>query len=195
MIILFINCIILAVSSSIDSFGIGITYGIKNTKISVFSKFILFFISIFVALISVSFGNWLSNILPKNFTNILGCLFLLFIGFSIIIKALFEYNSSNNNYFDFNHSNLIDPKEAIVLGLALSLDSFGIGVSSSLINFSSFLFPFCVSVFQFAFLSLGIWFGSKVNKLDFIPDFIWSFISAFLLICIALFRFCLDYVI
>ena len=32
---MFINSLILAISSSIDSLGIGITYGIKNTKITV----------------------------------------------------------------------------------------------------------------------------------------------------------------
>lgn len=33
-----LNCIILAISSSIDSLGIGITYGIKNTKIFLLVK-------------------------------------------------------------------------------------------------------------------------------------------------------------
>ena len=40
-----INSIILAVSSSIDSLGIGITYGMKNTKISYLAKIVLFVIS------------------------------------------------------------------------------------------------------------------------------------------------------
>ena len=33
-----VNSILLAISSSIDSLGIGVTYGIKNTKISKLSK-------------------------------------------------------------------------------------------------------------------------------------------------------------
>ena len=41
------NSLILALSSSIDSFGIGITYGLKSTKISLLGKIILFVISIF----------------------------------------------------------------------------------------------------------------------------------------------------
>ena len=40
-----VNSILLAISSSIDSLGIGVTYGIKNTKISKLSKIILFVIS------------------------------------------------------------------------------------------------------------------------------------------------------
>ena len=40
-----LNCILLALSVSIDSLGIGISYGIKHTKISKISNFTLFSIS------------------------------------------------------------------------------------------------------------------------------------------------------
>ena len=45
---MFINSLILALSSSIDSLGIGITYGIKNTRISYMAKIVLFVISFFI---------------------------------------------------------------------------------------------------------------------------------------------------
>ena len=48
-----INSIVLAISSSIDSLGIGITYGIKNTKISSKAKIILLVISFLVTLIAL----------------------------------------------------------------------------------------------------------------------------------------------
>lgn len=185
---MFINCLFLAVSSSIDSLGIGVTYGIKNTKISTFSKFILLFISFLVSLTSVFFGDFLSSVLPKCFNDFIGCFFLLIIGGSILIKSVLDHNSFDNNCFDFNNSNLIDPKEAVALGFALSLDSFGIGVSSSLIGSSSLIFPFLISFFQFVFLSLGIFLGTKLHKVSLFPDSIWSFVSGLLLVCIALFR-------
>lgn len=58
-----LNSFILAVSSSIDSLGIGITYGIKNMKISFFSKFILFIISISITYFALFLGNLLSSVL------------------------------------------------------------------------------------------------------------------------------------
>ena len=45
---MFINSLILALSSSIDSLGIGITYGIKNTRISYMAKIVLFVISFLI---------------------------------------------------------------------------------------------------------------------------------------------------
>lgn len=44
------NSIILAITSSIDSLGIGITYGIRSIYISNIGKFILFIISFLLPL-------------------------------------------------------------------------------------------------------------------------------------------------
>lgn len=183
-----IHSIIFAISSSIDSLGIGITYGIKNTKISFFSKIILFSISIVISFISIFLGNYLINILTENFANIIGGFLLFLIGIFIIIKTFIETNSNSHNHYDFNNSNLIDPKEAFFLGIALSIDSFGIGFSLSLINVNSIFFPILVSIFQLIFLNLGIFIGNHINRSSNIPDFIWSIISGILLICIGLIR-------
>ena len=48
-----LNYLILAISSSIDSLGIGITYGIKNTKITVLARLILFIVAFLVSTISI----------------------------------------------------------------------------------------------------------------------------------------------
>ena len=186
---MFISCFILAISSSIDSLGIGITYGLKNTIIPFSSKLILFVISLTISFASVLFGDLLSHYFSETFTNIFGSVLLLFIGIFVIFKGIFDNYKVDKKYFDFNNSNLIDPKEAFVLGLALSLDSFGIAFSSSLISANSFLFPLLVSVFQFIFLSLGIWIGKNILKFNNLPDLLYSVISGVLLIVIAFIRF------
>ncbi len=183
------NCFVLAISSSIDSLGIGVTYGIKNKKISFWSTIILFIISLLVSFVSVFSGKILLNFLPKYITELIGCFILFCIGFFVIVKAIFEKKSGNKNDFDFNNSNLIDPKEAVFLGLALSLDNFGIGISSSLISASYILFPILISIFQFIFLSLGIIIGKKVSKFIGFSDFICSILSGILLVLIGFLQF------
>lgn len=44
------NYVMLALCVSIDSLGTGITYGLKNTKISTLAKLILFILSLVVLL-------------------------------------------------------------------------------------------------------------------------------------------------
>ena len=57
-----INSLILALSSSIESLGIGITYGIKNTKISYRGKIVLFLLSFSISILAVWFGDMIKNI-------------------------------------------------------------------------------------------------------------------------------------
>ena len=180
---MFLYCILLAFCSTLDSLGIGITYGLKNTKIIFTAKIILFICSFSVTLFSVFFGNYLNFILPNNITNILGSIALLLIG----IFLLFSCFKKENN-FDFDYSNNIDNKEALFLGLALSLDSFGIGISTSMLKVSVFLLPLFVSVFQLLFLSFGNFLGRKIKKCSNIPENIWSILAGSLLIFIGIIK-------
>ena len=210
-----LNCLFLAISSSIDSLGIGITYGIKNTKITLFAKFILFLVAFTISTISIYFGNILKYFLPDFIIDYLGSFILIFMGFFMCFQALrnnkkdCKINSDTNltdtekiySFFikclgitikiiknptssDLDKSNTIDSKEALFLGLALSLDSFCIGIGFSMINTFSIFFPLLIIFFQFFFLNIGNYCGKKLYSLNKLPDNIWSTISGILLIII-----------
>ena len=207
----------LAISSSIDSFGIGITYGIRNTKISNSAKLILFVISFIVSFFAVYFGDFLKDLLPDNIANYIGCCFLIFLGGFVCFQS-FKKDTKNQVYdevfsepkiyrffikflgitiqiikdpisSDLDKSNLIDGKEALFLGVALSLDSFAIGISSGILGIHSIIFPLIVSVFQLLFISLGNLIGSALNRFSKFPQSIWSIISGILLILIGIVKF------
>ena len=91
---MFIYQIILAVSSSIDSLGIGITYGIKNTSISKFGRIILFIISYLITFIALLFGNSIKGIFSEFSTKLLGFAILFFMGLFIFIQGLRDDNVS-----------------------------------------------------------------------------------------------------
>ena len=193
-----VNSILLAISSSIDSLGIGVTYGIKNTKISKLSKIILFVISLITTYISIFFGNIIQYILPNSFTNFLGCFILICMGIYICFQASKKEKDSRNVFnspisSDLNHSKIIEPQEALILAIALSLDSFCICIGGSIIGINASLFPFLISCFQLLFLYFGTFCGSKLASFSKLPDKIWSIISAFLLVCIGLAKLFLDF--
>ena len=83
-----LNSLLLAISSSIDSLGIGITYGIKNTKISKSGKIILFVISLLTTYISILFGNIIQYIFPNTLTNFLGCFVLVCMGILLLLVVI-----------------------------------------------------------------------------------------------------------
>lgn len=220
-----INSLFLAISSSIDSLGIGITYGIKNTKISYIGKIILFIISFLVSIISIWFGNSIISIFPTFLSASIGNILLILMGFFIMFQSLkkdkkdislastltpskptLEAEKEQVYHFfirflgitiqiiknpinsDFDNSKLIDAREALFLGLALSLDSFCIGIGGSIIGINISLFPLFISCFQLIFMSIGNWLGRKLHQLSFIPANLWSIISGFLLISIGIIK-------
>ena len=56
-----LNAFILSLSASIDSFGVGISYGLKKTKIFLSSYLVLFLLSIIITSISISLGNIITS--------------------------------------------------------------------------------------------------------------------------------------
>ncbi len=207
-----INSLFLALSSSIDSLGIGITYGIKNTKISYMGKVVLFVISFSISILSVWFGDMIKNIFSDFTTKLIGGIILISMGFFVCFQAIHKNKPSNKKdekiyslFIDFlgitikiiknptssdlDASNSIDSKEALFLGVALSLDCFCIGTCGSMIGISSLLFPLFISVFQLVFLSCGNFLGKKLHQLSNLPDNIWSIFSGVLLVLIGVFRF------
>ena len=90
----------LAISSSIDSFGIGITYGIRNTKISNLAKFILFIISFVVSFFAVYFGDFLKDLLPDDIANYIGAFLLVFLGGFVCFQAMRKNIVKDNKLYD-----------------------------------------------------------------------------------------------
>lgn len=208
--------ILLAISTSIDSLGIGITYGIRNTKISTIATVILFFISIAITNFSLFIGSKLSTFLPEQITSIIGCILLCCMGAWIFYqsccsKKLDVHSNSKiekkvHQFFikflgitiqiirdpissDLDNSHKIDSKEAIYLGIALSLDSVCIGIGGSILGLGSILFPFLVATFQIIFLTFGRFLGKKILKISTLSPSIWNKISGILLISIGISRF------
>ena len=160
----------------------------------ILSKIILFVISLITTYISIFFGNIIQYILPNSFTNFLGCFILICMGIYICFQASKKEKDSRNVFnspisSDLNHSKIIEPQEALILAIALSLDSFCIGISGSMADINLSLFPFLVSAFPLIFLSLGSYLGINIRNFCKLPANIWSIISGLLLIFIGFLKF------
>ena len=180
---MFFCSLLLAISSSIDSLGIGVTYGLKRIKLKEWSKIILFCVSIFVTLMSVLASSILKNIFSDIFFKLIGTILLVFMGLVIVFKT-----DNEEHTFDLDNSNDIDSKEAFILGLALSIDNFCIGISAISLGFNMFVFALIVACLQFTFLTLGNFLGMHLSNFKKIPQKIWTKISGILLILIGVFK-------
>lgn len=181
---MFFGALILAISSSIDSLGIGITYGLKKTKLYKIDKIILFFISLFTTFLAGLLGNFLKHLLSHNICEFIGSAILICMGIFIIINT-----NDKEISFDLDNSNDINYKEAILLGIALSLDSLCIGIGGSTIGINIYIFSILVAILQYVFLSIGNLLGIHLTNIKKIPQNTWTTISGILLIIIGLIRF------
>lgn len=181
-----INSIILAISSSIDSLGIGITYGIKNTKISHMAKVVLFIISFSISLLSVWFGDILKNIFSDFTTKLIGNLILIGMGIFVCFQAICKDKknvtqkvSSSESIYENNekiYSFFID-----FLGITIKIiknpTSSDLDSSNSIDGKEAFFLGFALSLDCFCIGS----FGSIIGVSSFLfPLFISVFQLAFL---------------
>ena len=211
-----LSTFLLSISSSIDSLGIGITYGIKNTSISNKGKLVIFFVSFIVTIVSLYLGNILKFIFPDFIVDYLGSFLFIIMGIFICFQALNKNKNIDNkktkinktktySFFikflgitikiikdpissDLDNSNKIDSKEAFFLALALSMDSLCVGIGGSIIGINTYIFPFLIGLFQVFFLGLGNFLGKKIYNFSSLPSNLWSIVSGILLILLGILK-------
>ncbi|MEZ0537944.1 manganese efflux pump [Caldicellulosiruptoraceae bacterium PP1] len=174
--------ILLLFSLNIDALFFGINFGLRKIKIIYKSKIIIFLVSFILSLSSYLFGNILSKIFSITLSNIIGSILLVFLGSFIILKTLID-NKNNKTVLnitikyieitikiikepstsDINNSGIIEPFEALLMSIALSLDALSVSFSLSLSKKISIIIPILIPVFQYAFITIGNKIGSKIK--------------------------------
>lgn len=193
-----LSILLLALSSNLDNFGVGLAYGARRMRISLVSNLIIAVITSCGTLVVMTLGEYLTCILKAALANLLGAGILIATGTFVILQACrkkkkttaFHGNSCDSSmsegslrkglnqvlsdpaHADLDYSGCIETREALVLGMALTLNNlasgFGAGVSGIDPMFTTGI------VFLFSILTLdggmkiGLrytsrWLGEKAN--------------------------------
>ena len=185
---MFLSVLLLCVSLNLDALCVGLTYGVRKIRIPCLSKIILFVLSAFFSMVAIFCGRWLLLYFPPLIAKLIGALILLLLGLFTVIKALLfsPDGSEETNYkvidfsikqvsitikimknpvaCDMNLSCSIEPKEALYLGVALSIDALAAGIAASMNGINHIVIPFIIAIFQFLFLSAGRFLGTKFEN-------------------------------
>ncbi|WP_062355195.1 sporulation membrane protein YtaF [Bacillus kwashiorkori] len=203
--------LLLALAVSIDSFSVGFTYGLRKmiipfhaiVIIACFSSLSLFFASVL--------GKYIGKILSENVSNTIGGIILILLGVWALFqffrehkeevvtnesKVLFKLEMKSIGVVihilkkpmsaDLDRSGSIKGLEAVLLGIALSLDALGAGLGASMLGFSPILLAITVGIMSAGFAFIGIKIGASVANVKWVEKF--SFIPGLLLILIGLWR-------
>ncbi|MGE7625486.1 sporulation membrane protein YtaF [Viridibacillus sp. NPDC096237] len=168
-----------AFSSSIDNLGVGISYGIRKITVRFDKNLLIAFICFLMSMGGITFGVWLSTILPGMLPVIFGAFLLFVIGIRIILlaKPIKKENSKvdskndikskgvqgilrNPEIADLNKSGEISWGESALLGVALSANALTNGLGAGLLGLS----PIAISITAAIGSLISVWAGVKIGS-------------------------------
>lgn len=167
--------IIIAVSLSMDAFSLSLAYGTLNMskkEINLLSVIVGIYHFI-MPLIGMYIGTKIIELLPIN-PNTIVFLVLLFIGIEMIIESF--KNDRKITLMKFS--------ELLIFGLAVSIDSFSVGIGLQAIYSNPYIAALIFSISSFIFTYLGLILGKKINEMI---GKISTFIGGLILIIIGIF--------
>jgi putative Mn2+ efflux pump MntP len=176
---MFLSLMMLALSVSMDSFGIGFTYGLRKIKIPLLSICIITLCSSSVLFLSMYFGTLLTKFFSTEQTKMVGGCILIGIGFISIVN-LFRKNNLSAETVDLDQSGIITGKEALLLGFLMSMDSFAAGVGAAFIGLPPLLTITVISFFNVWLLFFSVNLGELSSNRDIIKRL--TFLPGMLLI-------------
>lgn len=151
-----ITVIIIGISLSMDAFSLSLAYGTLNlNKLDIYKLSIIVGIYHFIMpQIGLKIGNKILEKISIN-PNIVVFIVLFIIGLQMILESFKEESRTIN----------IKLKELLIFGLAVSIDSFSVGIGLSTICKNIILSSFIISLESFLFTYLGLYLGKKINEI------------------------------
>jgi putative sporulation protein YtaF len=187
--------VLLAISISLDSLGIGVGYGLKKVRISFTSLGLIVAMTLGVLTLTYAAGNLLSSAITPDASRFLGASLMILLGLYFLIRAYPESQTPVCNFIgilrkpdsgDIDNSGNIDGKEALFVGAALAADAAAIGFASAAYAMNFPLFLIITAVINFSMLRLGEIIGRKTGRL--IPEKHLKSLSGLLVLCLGIAR-------
>lgn len=147
--------IIIAISLSMDAFSLALAYGTLNLN-----KKDIYKLSLTVGVyhfIMPLLGLFLGSIILKyiNNPNIIVFIILFIIGIQMIYETFKEEDIKN----------IVSFKQMLLFGLAVSVDSFSVGIGLNVISKNYLYCSTIFSLFSLSFTYLGLILGKKINNI------------------------------
>lgn len=147
--------LLIALSLSMDAFSLSLAYGTLNLEKKYIKKLsiIVGIYHFFMPIIGHKTGNILLKLVPIN-PNIIVFIVLTFIGIEMLIDS----------FKNEEEVKIMTLKELLLFGLAVSLDSFSVGLGLDAISKSHLITILTFSLTSLTFTYIGLILGKKINN-------------------------------
>ncbi len=147
---------LIAISLSMDAFSLSLAYGtisLKKSEIKLLSIIVGIY-HFFMPILGMLIGSFIIKILPID-EDVITLVIFSFIGINMIIETFKKEENIKKMKIG----------EMILFGLAVSIDSFSVGIGINNIS-NNFLLCSCIfSVTSLIFTYIGLILGNKLNEL------------------------------
>jgi len=178
----FLYTALIALTNNFDNISVRIAYSIRGIRISMLNNIWISAITFIISTSAAMAGETIAGTIGKQISSFVSMALLSFIGsymiFGDYIKRnknievpLKENKSRRNNGFlsifskpedaDIDDSKYIDFKEATFLGVALSINNIGGGLSAGMIGLNSFFIGLVSAIISF----LALWAGNYMSAI------------------------------
>lgn len=181
---------LIAAAICIDSFALGITYGIRKIKIPKFAILTISLVTTCVLGISVLSGHLISQLISKFAASLISSIILIGLGSFFMLEGYIKHLISTKSTSgtkqklanfcipklgiiidivldvtkaDLDVSGDIDIKEALYIGFILSVDSLGVGFGYAMSSLNVLYFLVIVFIVNTITLIYGLRLGRKIG--------------------------------
>lgn len=158
--------ILITFASTADSFIIGFNYGLKKVRINYVSNFYISLVTCFGTFFSMHFGKLLSNFVSVHAANTIGGIVLIILGVYMAKNTLYPNENkmqeltNDPSMIDEDQSMIIELREALLIGVLLSINNIGMGVGAGIMGMPIFITSFICGIASFIFVKGGSLLGS-----------------------------------
>lgn len=164
---------LLAIANNLDTLGVRVAYSLKGIKITPIINLWMALIAFIISAGAAGSGNLVASFLPDNFAGHLTMVLFILMGILLIIEPYYnkiKLKRSRGETANVLHiladpieadqdgSRHIDLKEATLLGLALSLNNIGGGLTAGMIGINWVLIGLLSALFSF----IIFWAGNQI---------------------------------
>ncbi|MFA5535952.1 MAG: sporulation membrane protein YtaF [Bacillota bacterium] len=164
----YLYVLLISLVNNLDTVGVRVAYSVKGIRIPLYTNLWITMIAFLFSAVAALFGNQLANLLPGKLVKVISMALLVLIGCWLIIEPYYTGSKKTEeadghvlailadpSKADRDGSKEIDFMEASFLGIALSLNNIGGGVTAGVLGFSWFLVALLSAVFSFLVLQIG----------------------------------------
>lgn len=164
----YLYLLLISLVNNLDTVGVRVAYSVKGIRIPLNTNLWITVIAFLFSAVAAQSGSGLANLLPEKVVRFISMLLLVIIGLWLILEPYFSQGrktKKNSTHVlailadpskaDQDGSKEIDFKEATFLGIALSLNNIGGGITAGVLGFSWLAVGFLSAMLSFVVLQVG----------------------------------------